>query len=507
MHSDQLFIGIDSGTQGTKAVLFSREQGIILAEAYAAHDLIENSEGRREQQPNWWITAVETVMEQVLGQCSGSGPLVCAIGVSGQQHGMVLLDADNQVIRPAKLWCDTETTGQCDEITQSLGGPDRVLELTGNALAAGFTASKILWVKQNEPENYDRITTVLLPHDYINFWLTGEIKTEYGDASGTAYFDIKNRTWSHPVLNAIDNSGKLQQCLPGLIDSDAPVGTIRSELASRFGLGPEVLISSGGGDNMMAAIGTGNVLPGIVTASLGTSGTIYSYSDQPIIDPKGELAAFCSSSGGWLPLVCTMNVTVSTELTRELFELSVAGLNATAAAAPLGSDGILLLPYFNGERTPALPNARAVLFGLTSSNYSKANIARASMEGATLGLRYGLDVLMRLGITPSEIRLVGGGSKSELWRQMVSDVFGCPTVCPVSSEAGAMGAALQAMWCYLGEKEGGASIALLTDRFVKTDESSRTDPNTANTSHYASIYQNYLQLNDTLTPLFKSDNF
>jgi xylulokinase len=506
MPTDQLFIGIDSGTQGTKAVLFSREQGVIIAEAYAGHDLIENSEGRREQQPAWWIDAVETVMEKVLGRRSGSGSMVRAIGVSGQQHGMVLLDTDNRVIRPAKLWCDTETTRQCDEITQRLGGVDRVVELTGNSLAAGFTASKILWIQQNEPKNYDRIETVLLPHDYINFWLTNEIKSECGDASGTAYFDIKNRSWSHPVLNAIDNSGKLQHCLPALIASDTPVGTIRSTLAKRFGLGPDVLISSGGGDNMMAAIGTGNVLPGIVTASLGTSGTIYSFSDKPIIDPSGELAAFCSSSGGWLPLVCTMNVTVSTELTRELFEMSVADLNAAASTAPLGSEGILLLPYFNGERTPALPNARAVLFGLTSTNYSKANIARASMEGATLGLRYGLDVLRRLGITPSEIRLVGGGSKSGLWRQMVSDVFDCPAICPVSSEAGAVGAALQAMWCYLCEKEGGASIDGLTDQFVRTDESSRTVPNSANTSRYAAIYQQYLQLNDILKPLLEGDD-
>jgi sugar (pentulose or hexulose) kinase len=256
---------------------------------------------------------------------------------------------------------------------------------------------------------------------------------------------------------------------------------------------------------MMAAIGTGNVTPGIVTTSLGTSGTIYSFSDQPVIDRNGELAAFCSSTGGWLPLVCTMNVTVSTELARELLGLSVSNLNNTASTAELGAGGIILLPYFNGERTPALPNAKAVLFGLTSTNYNPRNLARASMEGATLGLRYGLDVLKQLGIDPSEIRLVGGGAKSPLWRQMVADVFNCPVVCPESSEAGAVGAALQAMWCYICQKEGDVSITELTDQFIALDEATRAVPDASNASRYADIYQHYLQLNKTIRPMFSGE--
>ena len=186
--------------------------------------------------------------------------MICAIGVSGQQHGMVPLDARGEVIRPAKLWCDTETSPQCDQITARIGSPQKVIELIGNSVAAGFTASKILWLKQHEPQNYERLATVLLPHDYINYWLTGEKKTEFGDASGTAYFDVKTRTWSDALLNAIDDSGKLQNCLPDLIPSDAPVGTIRTEIAEQFQLKSDILVSSGGGDNMMAAIGTGNVI-------------------------------------------------------------------------------------------------------------------------------------------------------------------------------------------------------------------------------------------------------
>ena len=502
MSEGQLFIGIDSGTQGTKAVVFSREQGKIIAEAYADHRIIETQEGRREQEPGWWIEASTAAIGKVLKEPNVSKQSIRAIGVSGQQHGMVALDLDGNVIRPAKLWCDTETSQQCIEMTQEIGSSEKVIELIGNSIAAGFTASKILWLKNHEPENYGRLATVLLPHDYINFWLTGEVKTEFGDASGTAYFDVRTRTWSKAILDIIDDSGKLQDCLPELIPPDAPVGIIRAEIAEQFQLNPDVLVSSGGGDNMMAAIGTGNVTPGIVTASLGTSGTIYSFSNKPIIDRNGELAAFCSSTGGWLPLVCTMNVTVSTELTRELLGLSVSDLNKVASTAKLGAGGILLLPYFNGERTPALPTAKAVFFGLTSTNYNSRNLARASMEGATFGLRYGLDVLRQLGINPSEIRLVGGGAKSPLWRQMVADVFNCPVVCPESSEAGAVGAALQAMWCYLSQKEGNVSISNLTDQFIALDETTRAEPDASNASRYAEIYQHYLRLNNTIKPLF-----
>jgi len=502
MDGDQLFIGIDSGTQGTKAIVLSREDGRILAEASADHQMIEGAGGRREQQPAWWIDACATVLDRLLAHDGIARNRVCAIGVSGQQHGMVPLDAEGNVIRPAKLWCDTETSDQSEEIIESIGGDEAALELTGNSIAPGFTASKVLWLKQHEPGNYDRLAAILLPHDYIDFWLTGEKKTEFGDASGTAYFNVRTRTWSDAILNAIDDSGKLQGCMPALIPSDQPAGTIRPQIANQFGLSPNVLVSSGGGDNMMAAIGTGNVVPGIVTASLGTSGTIYTHSDTPVTDPRGEMAAFCSSSGGWLPLICTMNVTVSTELTRELLGLNLEQMNASAANAPPGSEGILLLPYFNGERTPPLPNATAVFYGLTSTNYRAPNMIRSAMEGATFGLRYGLDILKKQGIAPIEIRLVGGGAKSRLWRQIAANVFQCPVVCPVSSEAGAIGAAIQAMWCHINRREDDVPIEALTSRYVALDESTRTAPSASVARQYEGFYKEYLRLNGTMRPMF-----
>lgn len=500
-----LFIGIDSGTQGTKTVIFDAASGEIIAESRATYPLIEGLGGRKEQDPERWLDAVFATIKDVLAQDGVEAQHVRGIGVSGQQHGMVALDAQDRVIRPAKLWCDTETTAEADALTEKLGGLQRTIERIGNAIAVGYTASKILWLQQHEPHNYDKIATILLPHDYINFRLTGEKKAEYGDASGTAYFDIRTRRYADAVLKAIDASGNLRQALPPLIAADEPVGTLLPQVAQKLGLNAEVVVSSGGGDNMMAAIGTGNVTPGVVTASLGTSGTIYSFSEHPVVDANGELAAFCSSDGHWLPLACTMNVTVATELTRNLFGYDVAELNRRAEQAPVGAEGVLLLPYFNGERTPPLPNATATLAGLTAMNDTPENICRAAMEGATFGMRYALEVLQRNGIEPDEIRLVGGGSKSALWRQVVADIFGYPVVCPKEQEAGALGAALQALWCYRRAVQG-EKVALpeITEHYVALDENTRKEPNNERSAFYKALYGRYTRLNATLLATYDS---
>jgi xylulokinase len=375
------------------------------------------------------------------------------------------------------------------------------IKAIGNPIATGYTASKVLWLKEQEPANYARLDTILLPHDYLNYWLTGECKTEYGDASGTACFDIRQRRWSEALLTAMDSSGRLKNCLPEIVAPAEACGQLLDQRAAAWGLPKGVLVSAGGGDNMMAAIGTGNVRPGVQTASLGTSGTIYAYSDTPVVDEQGELAAFCSSSGGWLPLVCTMNVTVTTELFRGLLKLDLKQFNEQVAQAPPGAAGLLLLPFFNGERTPALPDATACLNGMTSLNLTPANLCRAAMEGATLGLRYGLDVMLRNGIRPTEIRLVGGGAQSPVWRQLVADLFNLSVVSPVSTEAGALGAALQALWCYCNQREGETSLADLCDDFVHLDENTRAQPGKAASSFYMALYQRYLALDASMRRL------
>ncbi|MDD5707553.1 MAG: xylulokinase [Kiritimatiellae bacterium] len=497
----ELAIGLDNGTQGTKCVVYDPEARRVLASAYAPHSLIENDAGRREQEPREWIEAATKVLRQCLSAKGVKPGRVAAIGVSGQQHGCVALDKDGAVLRPAKLWCDTETVEECDIITARAGGRERVVAAIGNSVAAGFTASKVLWLKRHEPALYERLATVLLPHDYLNFWLTGERRTEAGDASGTAYFDVRRRCWSEELLRAIEPDGRLTGCLPEVIASDEVIGTLRPELAREFGLPADVIVATGGGDNMMAAIGTGNVTPGVVTASLGTSGTIYAHADRPIVDPSGELAAFCSSTGGWLPLVCTMNVTVATEQARQLLGLGLAEFDAEVAKAPAGAEGLLLLPYFNGERTPPLPRARASFSGLSSANCTRPNFCRAAMEGATLGLRYGLEVLRRQGIEANEIRLVGGGAKSAIWRRIVAGVFGTTVVCPAAPEAGAMGAAIQALWCLAKRNGHPVPLADLTARHVTLDETTRVAPDAGEARRYNEIYARYLQLNDALAPL------
>ncbi len=503
--ADRLYIGIDSGTQGTKAVVLSEREQRIIAGSYRGYELTENSRGGKEQHPDVWIQACRSTLREVFAHPQVDGRNVRGIGVSGQQHGMVALDSAGQVIRPAKLWCDTETVSQCRTITDRAGGGQAVLEKTGNQVAAGFTASKILWLKEHEPDHYARLSTILLPHDYINFWLTGERKTECGDASGTAYFDVKNRRWSEDMIKAVDPDGWLRHCLPELIASDEPAGCLKKERADEFGLPAGVLVSSGGGDNMMAAIGTGNVRKGIVTTSLGTSGTIYAYSDQPIIDSGGELAAFCSSTGGWLPLVCTMNVTVATELMRNLFGLDLAELNKKSSSVEPGAGGLLLLPYFNGERTPALPLARATLTGMNSLNMRAEMFCRAAMEGASFGLRYGLDVLRLAGIEAQEVRLTGGGAGSSLWRQIIADIFNCSVVCLEEKESGAYGAALQALWCAQTAEGNTETIADITARFVRLDERSRCQPQPTIVARYEALYEKYRGFNTLMTPFYDDE--
>jgi xylulokinase len=450
-----------------------------------------------EQDPAVWIAAVEGTICEVLGKLGSRRSEVTGIGVSGQQHGLVLLDAANSVVRPAKLWCDTSTTRQCAELTQALGGEAKVVELIGNAMLTGYTAPKILWVRQNEPQNWAETASVLLPHDYINWWLTGVKSMEYGDASGTALLDVKTRSWSRPVLDAV--APGLVEKLPPLRNSSEPAGKLREELCAKWHLSSSVTISSGGGDNMMGAIGTGNVSPGIMTASLGTSGTLYAFSSFPVVDPKGEVAAFCDSTGYWMPLACTMNVTLVTELTRSLFEgWSHDQYAAEASTVPAGSDGLLLLPYLAGERTPNLPHGSGVLHGITTKNFTPAHLARAAMEGVTLGLAYGLERFRALGVTPTEIRITGGGTKSTFWRQLCSDVFGVPTVCLTSSEGAALGGAIQAAWA-AGEDHSTAALHALCARLVTLDETTRCMPDPRNVEIYKQVLERANKLRTALS--------
>jgi D-xylulose kinase len=496
-----LLLGIDSGTQSTKVLVVDARNGKVLSTAAEAYDLIPNlPTGAKEQHPETWRQATAKAIKDALKQAKATPKEIKAIGVSGQQHGFVPLDKEGNVIRPAKLWCDTSTAAECDEMTASLGGLKATIKELGNAILPGFTASKILWLKKNEPKNFARLATVLLPHDYLNFWLTGQRVMEYGDASGTALLNVKTRKWSKAVLKAIDPA--LEDKLPPLVGSDQPAGTLQESTAKELGLEPGILVSAGGGDNMMGAIGTGNTGGGVVTASFGTSGTIYACVEKPVIDPKGEIAAFCDSTNRWLPLLCTMNVTVATEMVREDFGLTHEQFASQAAKAPAGSGGLLLLPYLEGERTPNVPDGTGVWFGANRKTFAAPNFARAAMEGVTLGMNYGLLRLQELGLQPKQIRATGGGAKSKFWRQIMADVFNAEVVTIKVSEGAAYGAALQALWCW--RQQSGETVAIndITAQFVQLNKAETTQPIPANVAIYKELQAIQNELSTSLRGAF-----
>ncbi|MGQ9479674.1 MAG: xylulokinase [Thermoproteota archaeon] len=498
----EYFIGVDVGTQSMKTLVVEGDTGLVVGKSVESYGLIEGlPTGHKEQDPIVWIEAFRKTVKEAISRANIDPKAVRAIGVSGQQHGFVPLDDEGKVIRPAKLWNDTSTAKECEYLTRKLGGVRKVISLIGNQILPGYTAPKILWLKRNEPGNYARLRHVLLPHDYLNYYLTGNMVMEYGDASGTAIMDVRKRVWCKKVINAIDP--ELEDKLPPLQRSDKPVGTVRKNVAEDFGFRDDVIVSAGGGDNMMGAIGTGNVRKGIVTASFGTSGTIYAYSDKSVIDPKGEIAAFCDSTNAWLPLLCTMNVTVATEYVRMLFNMTHEDLTRVVEEAPVGSNGLLLIPYFEGERTPNVPDGTGVYYGLNSMTFNRQNMARAAMEGVTLGMNYGLNRMRELGIKPTEIRLTGGGSKNPAWRQIAADIFNSEVVCIKIDEGAAYGAALQAMWCYLNTVGEKTSIQEVCDLYVKLDEDTYVSPKPGNVETYRELQELHNLVSKSLRSSFR----
>ncbi|MFG6666317.1 xylulokinase [Halomonas sp. HNIBRBA4712] len=484
-----MYIGVDCGTQSTKVVVLDVDKGRILGEASRAHRLEEGPNGRREQAPAEWLAAFRGAFFEAIERAGVDARAVRAIGVSGQQHGMVALDADGVPVYPAKLWCDTETSGENAALVERLGGEAGCLGKLGLALQTGYTASKIAWLRTHHPDAYRRIATILLPHDYLNFWLSGERVTEAGDASGTGYFDTRTRTWQPEVFGQIAPELDPSRVLPRLLEPFEPAGRVRPTIAAELGLSENVLVSSGGGDNMLGAIGTGNITSGLVTLSLGTSGTVCAYSPEPVIGDSAMVANFCASHGGWLPLICTMNVTSATTRVRELFGLDLEAFGDQVASASVGAGGVMCLPFFNGERVPMLPNASGDFLGLTSVNMTRANLCRAVVEGATFGLRYGLDLLGDLTAGASQIRLSGGGAKSPVWRQMVADITGIEVVCPEITDAAALGAALQAAWCE--QRSQGTTLTTLCQRVVHLDAASLAEPDPARVEAYREVYRRY----------------
>ncbi len=485
-----MFIGVDCGTQGTKALVID-ENGRVCGRGHAAHSLIERDSGAREQHPSIWVDAMIAAVRMALGEAAVPADAIRCLGVSGQQHGLAVLDKAGAVIRPAKLWNDTETAPDNERVVAALGGPATWFQKLGIIPLTGYTISKLAFLADREPENFARIAHILLPHDYLNHWLTGRFVAEYGDASGTGFFDVRKRAWAPEALSIIDHgAGHLAAALPDLVAPDAIVGKLTPAAAEALGLTTNCLVAAGGGDNMMGAIGTGNVREGVVTISLGTSATVFSYSDTPVLDPSGAVAPFCSSTGGWLPLVCTMNATNVTSGGAHLLGRDIGFVSDALEAAAPGAGGITMLPFLNGERTPDLPTARGTILGLSAVNMTPENLMRAMVEGVTFGVLAGLHRI-RGNKAAERVFMIGGGARSKPWRQMVADMTGAEIVVPSGDEAGCLGAAIQAIWAYGRSKGAGEDIVTIADRCVTLDADKTTKPAAGRKSAYDDAFGLY----------------
>lgn len=448
-----VFLGIDVGTSGTKT-LAMRDDGAILASSTQEYPLSNPKPGWSEQNPEDWWKATQTSVRKVVKSADIKPAEVAGIGLSGQMHGSVFLDKGHKVIRPAILWNDQRTAAECEEIESRAGGRKKLIQMVANPAITGFTAPKILWLRTHEPRNFSRTTKILLPKDYVRFRLTGEFATEVSDASGTLLLDVKRRAWCKPLLDRLELDRSL---LPAVYESEKVTGRVTPSAAKVLALREGVPVVGGGGDQAAGAVGNGIVKRGVISATLGTSGVVFAHSDEVQIDPQGRVHTFCHAvRDRWHVMGVVLSAGGSLQWYRNRLgehEMAAAKrqkvdpyelITAQAAEAPPGCEGLFFLPYLTGERTPhADPHARGAWIGLTL-RHGRSHLVRSVMEGATYAMRDCLEIIRRMEIPVHEIRLSGGGARSEFWRQMQADVFG-QTVVTINAEEGpAYGVALLA---------------------------------------------------------------
>ncbi len=433
-------LGIDIGTSGTKTMLFD-EAGNGIASATVEYPLYQPQNGWAEQDPADWWNAVTESIAAVTAKCGVAKEDIVSIGLSGQMHGLVLLDEDCNVLRNAILWCDGRTTAQCQEIEARLGR-EKLIEITANPALEGFTAGKILWVQQNEPEIWAKVRHILLPKDYIRYKLAGTFATDASDASGMQLLHIANRDWSEEVCAALDIDMNL---LPKVYESPDVTGTLLPDVAEKVGLCAGIPIAGGGGDNACAAIGTGVCKEGKAFTTIGTSGVVFAHTKDLHIDKQGRIHTFCCAvPGAWHVMGCTLAAGLSLNWFRGQLasEYSYPELDAACDKLPIGADDLIYLPYLMGERSPILDaRSRGVFFGL-SAIHTKEHMARAVMEGVAYSLYNCLEVLRENDIECSDMAFCGGGAKSDFWRKMFTDVYGVPVKLMQSSEGAVLGAAI-----------------------------------------------------------------
>jgi xylulokinase len=490
-----MWLGIDIGTGGSRALLVNRAGEVVAAHTVAHEDILMLAPLWAEQRPeNWWDAAVGAI-RGVLAQAGVAGSEIAGIGLSGQMHGLVLLDAAHRVIRPSLIWCDQRSQAQVDWVNSKVGKA-RVLECIANPVLTGFTLPKLLWVRDNEPEFYERVRQVLLPKDYVRFRLTGEFATEVSDASGTALFDVVNRRWSWELADAV---GVDRSVLPACFESSEISGAITAEVAALTGLKAGTPVVGGGGDQAASAVGNGIVAPGIVSCTLGTSGVVFAHMEEVAYDTAGRVHTFCHAvKGKWHVMGVTQGAGLSLQWFRNQLAPGAAydALMGEAETAEAGSQGLYWLPYLMGERTPHLDaQARGGWVGLTA-RHRRADLIRSLIEGVSYSQKDGLDIVEALGVPVASVRASGGGANSPFWRQVLADVFARPVVTLASQEGSALGAALLAM---VGTGEY-ASVPEVCGAVVA--EAARVEPDRARVAVYERGHKVFQALYPALQPLY-----
>jgi len=506
-----LLLGIDTSTTATKALLMD-EAGGVVAVAASEYPYDTPRPGWTEQHPDlFWNGTVESI-RAVLAKAGVAGRDIAAVGLTGQMHGLTLLDAHGAVIRPTILWNDQRTAAQCAAITARVGA-QRVIQLTGNPVLTGFTAPKILWVREHEPEHFARIATVLLPKDYVRCKLTGEFLSDVADASGTSLFDVGARRWSEAMLAALDLP---RAWLPEVTESDVVSARVTADAAAATGLRAGTPVVAGAGDQAAGAVGMGILRAGAVSLQLGTSGVIFAAADEYQPEAQGRLHAFCHAVPGkwhwmgvmlsaagsfrwWRDVISDFGFLIAdspqSEISNQQSAISYEKLTTLAAAIPAGSEGLFFLPYLTGERTPHPdPNARGAFVGL-GVHHTAAHLTRAVLEGVNYGLRDSLELMRGLGLRPAQVRASGGGLRSGLWRQMLADAFGVEIATVTSAEGAAYGAALLAgvgagVW---------PSVEAAGDAAVRVTGVTSPGPDAAT---YDKLYSNYRALYPALKDPF-----
>jgi xylulokinase len=439
---------LDVGTGGTRAIIVD-ETGRILASATTEHEAFQSPKpGWAEQDPRDWWRAAAISIRGALNNASLSGDDISCIGFSGQMHGAVLVDDSGEVIRPALIWCDQRTQAQSNELLQKFG-LDRLIKLTCNPPLTNFTLTKLLWVREHEPENWKRVRKIMLPKDYVRFRLTGETAIDVADASGTLMLDVVKRTWSDVILQGVQIDARF---LPKLFESQEVCGKISKEGAEQTGLRIGTPVVAGAGDQAAGAVGIGITKPGIASATIGTSGVVFAATDKPTLDLKGRLHTFCHAiPNRWHVMGVTQAAGLSLKWFREQFCAAGANgvsnydqLSEQASRIEAGSGGVFWAPYLMGERTPHLdPDARAAFIGLSAS-HSRAHLVRAILEGVAFSLKDTFTIFEEIGVPVSQIRLGGGGARSATWRQIQADVYGQEVQILAAEEGAAYGAAILA---------------------------------------------------------------